>query len=195
MRRKLVPLFVAPGALIMLAGCNSSTKTTAPTTVPVTASTAAPASASPASSSKLTIGAESSPYGKILEANGNTLYAFSIDTATASKCTATACVTVWPPLSPTSTPAYGSGVTASLFGHLTRPDGAQQVTYAGHPLYYFAKDTAAGQTNGQDINHFGGVWHVVSASTGQPVTTPPPASTSTTSTPPTTRSGSSANGY
>lgn len=175
----------------MLAGCSSSTKTTAPTTVPVPASS----SSASTSSGKLTIAAESSPYGKILAANGYTVYAFSIDTATSSKCTSTACVTVWPPLTPTSAPAYGSGVTASLFGHLTRPDGAQQITYAGHPLYYFSKDRAAGQTNGQDINHFGGVWHVVSASSGKPITTPPPASTSTTSTPPTTKSGSTANGY
>lgn len=195
MRHKLVPLIVAPGALILLAGCNSSTKVTAPTTVPAPTKAPASASASPASTStKLTIGEESSPYGKILEANGNTLYAFSIDTATSSKCASTACISIWPPLTPTSAPSYGSGVTTSLVGHLTRADGAQQITYAGHPLYYFAKDTAAGQTNGQDVNHFGGVWHVVSASTGAPVTTPPPTTTST-STPPSTSSGSTANGY
>lgn len=174
MRRKLMPLVAAPGVLILMAGCGSSTKVTSPTTVPATTSSA-PASAA---SSKVTVGAESSKYGSILEANGRTLYAFSIDTATTSGCPTGACTTAWPPLAPSATPTFGSGVTPSMIGSLSRPDGSHQVTYAGHPLYYFAGDTAAGDINGQGINHFGGTWHVVSASTGQPVTTAPSSSAS-----------------
>jgi hypothetical protein len=55
----------------------------------------------------------------------------------------------------------------SMLGTISRSDGTKQVTYAGHPLYFYAGDSAAGQTNGQGINSFGGIWGVVSASSGQ----------------------------
>ncbi len=53
---------------------------------------------------------------------------------------------------------------AGLVGTTTRSQGVRQVTYAGHPLYRYAGDTAAGQTNGQGSNGFGARWHVVSPS-------------------------------
>ena len=42
-------------------------------------------------------------------------------------------------------------------------DGKLQVTYGGHPLYYFAPDKKAGDVKGQGVVHFGGAWWVVSA--------------------------------
>jgi predicted lipoprotein with Yx(FWY)xxD motif len=45
-----------------------------------------------------------------------------------------------------------------------RTDGTRQVTYAGHPLYRFVGDSAAGQTSGQGLDDFGGAWYVVAAS-------------------------------
>ena len=50
---------------------------------------------------------------------------------------------------------------AALLGTTTRTDGAKQVTYNGHPLYYFVNDKAAGDARGQGINRFGGGWYVV----------------------------------
>ena len=49
-------------------------------------------------------------------------------------------------------------------------DGTKQVTYAGHPLYYFAGDSGAGQTNGQGVDGFGALWWLVAPS-GQKITT------------------------
>ena len=51
---------------------------------------------------------------------------------------------------------------ASLLGTTTRSDGNPEVTYNGHPLYYYAGDQKAGDTNGQDLNQFGAPWYVVS---------------------------------
>jgi predicted lipoprotein with Yx(FWY)xxD motif len=39
-----------------------------------------------------------------------------------------------------------------------------QVTYAGHPLYYYAGDGAPGQTSGEGLDQFGGVWWALSRS-------------------------------
>jgi hypothetical protein len=65
-----------------------------------------------------------------------------------------------------STPKAGSGVTASLTA-VTRSDGTMQVAAGGNPLYYYAGDSGPGQTSGQGISSFGGIWYAVQAS-GQP---------------------------
>jgi hypothetical protein len=62
------------------------------------------------------------------------------------------------------------GASSSDIATITRTDGTKQVTYAGHPLYYFAGDSAAGQTKGQGINGFGALWWLVAPS-GQEITT------------------------
>jgi predicted lipoprotein with Yx(FWY)xxD motif len=59
-----------------------------------------------------------------------------------------------------------------MLGTTKRTDGKQQVTYGGHPLYFFAKDTKAGDARGEGIVHFGGTWWVVSAA-GKPLTSKP----------------------
>ena len=55
----------------------------------------------------------------------------------------------------------GSG---SLLGTTKRLDGTTEVTYAGHPLYYFIADHKPGDITGQDIDAFGGPWYVISPS-------------------------------
>ena len=49
-------------------------------------------------------------------------------------------------------------------GTTKRKDGRLEVTYAGHPLYYFITDTKAGDATGQGVNGFGALWYVVSPS-------------------------------
>jgi predicted lipoprotein with Yx(FWY)xxD motif len=53
-------------------------------------------------------------------------------------------------------PAAPAGATGT-FATFARPDGTMQVSYNGKPLYYFAKDTKAGDTNGQGV---GGKWFI-----------------------------------
>jgi len=55
------------------------------------------------------------------------------------------------------------GASSSMLGTTTRDDGSTQVTYNGHPVYLYTGDTAAGQANGEGINHFGGLWYAVTA--------------------------------
>lgn len=103
---------------------------------------------------------ESADFGPILvDGQGRSLYLFTNDTQNsgASTC-ADDCLAEWPALTTDGDPAAGEGVDASLLGTITRDDGSIQVTYNGWPLYYFADDTAAGDTNGQGL---GDVWFLV----------------------------------
>jgi predicted lipoprotein with Yx(FWY)xxD motif len=59
-------------------------------------------------------------------------------------------------------PISGAGVKASLLGTTRRSDSRLEVTYGGHPLYYFVSDRRPGQTTGQGVNQFGGAWWVLS---------------------------------
>ena len=100
-----------------------------------------------------------------------TVYLFVADTATASTCYTT-CATIWPPVLATGAPQAGAGAQTSLLGTTTRTDGKVEVTYAGHPLYYFVQDKAAGDAKGQAIDGFGGLWWVLSPA-GAAITTKP----------------------
>jgi predicted lipoprotein with Yx(FWY)xxD motif len=115
-----------------------------------------------ANSAGATVNVRSVSLGKILvDSRGRSLYLFEKDTGSKSTCSG-ACASAWPPFRTNGTPKAGSGVTASLLGTTTRSDGNDEVTYNGHPLYYYAGDQKAGDTNGQDLNQFGAPWYVVS---------------------------------
>jgi len=106
----------------------------------------------------------------IVAANGRTLYLFTADKGNKSACYGQ-CATYWPPLI-VQTPTAGAGLKASLLGTAKRRYGKLQVTYNGHPLYFFAEDKKAGDVKGQGFVHFGGAWWVVS-SVGTKVTVKP----------------------
>lgn len=100
--------------------------------------------------------------GRILvDSKGLTLYDFPPDKGTTSVCYG-ACAALWPPLISHGKPTAGPGARASLLGTTKRKDGKLQVTYGGHPLYYFVSDRKPGQTTGQGIDQFGGPWWVIS---------------------------------
>ena len=115
----------------------------------------------------------------LVSSNGKTLYMFAHDTSTKSTCSAS-CATYWPPLVTTGKPMAGSGARAALLGTSHRADGRLQVTYRGHPLYFFANDKKAGQTSGEGVKAFGGKWFALSPA-GVKIM-PAPMSTTTTTT-------------
>jgi predicted lipoprotein with Yx(FWY)xxD motif/cytochrome c5 len=109
--------------------------------------------------------ASSDTFGDYLtDGSGKSLYLFLSDTAATagapaqSACSDT-CVTNWPPLTVTGEPTAGAGIEGSLLGTFARADGSKQVTYNGHPLYYFAKDASEGDTTGEGM---GDMWYLVS---------------------------------
>jgi len=162
------------GATALVAACSgSATPSPATSSEPsAAASPSATASENPASSEPSAAASESpaagttvavadSPLGQILvDGAGRTLYAFTPDTAGDSTCYEQ-CAANWPPLVVTGEISVGTGLDDSDFSTTTRTDGSTQVKVGAWPLYYFANDAAAGDTNGQGIND---VWFVVSPS-------------------------------
>ena len=101
--------------------------------------------------------------GRVLVgAQGKTLYIWAHDKSSTSTCNGD-CAEYWPPLITKGRPQAIAGANSKLLGTSKRKDGRLQVTYAGHPLYYFVQDTKAGQTNGEGLTDFGGRWDPVSA--------------------------------
>jgi predicted lipoprotein with Yx(FWY)xxD motif len=124
-----------------------------------------PAAAAPTTTPAASSGAANVMVGKsdalgsfLVDDKGMTLYLFTKDTPNTSNCY-DKCATAWPPLLTTGNPVGGAGIDASKLGTTKRTDGSMQVTYAGWPLYYFAKDTKPGDTTGQNV---GSVWFVIS---------------------------------
>jgi predicted lipoprotein with Yx(FWY)xxD motif len=129
------------------------------------------ATAAFASTKTSTVALKTTAVGKVLVgANGRTLYLFTADKGAKSVCYGQ-CATYWPPLI-AGKPTAAAGLKASMLGTTKRKNGKLQVTYNGHPLYYFLPDKKAGDIKGQGYVHFGGSWWVVSAA-GAKVTTKP----------------------
>jgi len=155
--------------LLFAAACGSNTTNTASTnSTPTSApTTAAPSAADPTSAAAagLTVSTADGPLGTYLvDKNGISLYDFEIDTPTESKCVQASCVSFWPILTITSgAPVAAGKVQAGLLSTISRADGTKQVTYNGHPLYYFKNDKAAGDIKGQKVNAFGGDWYLLDA--------------------------------
>lgn len=91
------------------------------------------------------------------DAEGRTLYLWTVDTVAGSSLCYGPCVDFWPLFTSGEPLTLPEGVDGELT-QIERTDGARQVAYNGIPLYYFAADTAAGDTNGQWV---GDSWFVV----------------------------------
>ncbi|HEV3095499.1 MAG TPA: hypothetical protein VG104_00010 [Candidatus Dormibacteraeota bacterium] len=159
------PIFLAacgaPGGLYGAAPATSSTASAPAASPSANAATPAPTptpTATPAAPATV-IASQNARLGTILtDAQGRTLYYFVPERGGKIVCSSSACTTYWPP-SLGGNPTGGTGVTGQL-GVIARTGGAQQITYNTWPLYTFAGDSAAGQTNGQGVVGFGGKWLV-----------------------------------
>ena len=154
---------VLAGAVMVVAACGSS----APPAASTHPSPSAAAKANSAANATVVIDTRTTGIGTVLtNAQGHTLYWFSIDTPAASKCYG-ACASYWPPV--IGKPVAGSGVSLPKgFGTITRSNGQLQATYDGHPLYTYAADTSAGMTTGNGSNLSGGIWWAMTPSGAKP---------------------------
>ena len=168
--RALLSLITVTAVAAGVAGCGGSSGTTPSTSTSSSSSSGAagaygaPAPAASTTAASTAVDVATSKLGKILvDSKGRTLYLFAADTGSSSTCSG-ACAGAWPPLTTTKKPVAGSGANAALLGTTKRSDGTLEVTYAGHPLYYYAGDTGPGQTTGQALSQFGAPWYVVAPS-------------------------------
>ncbi|MFJ9045813.1 hypothetical protein [Streptomyces sp. NPDC102347] len=142
-------LVAATGTVLLLSG----------TTVAHAA--VAPSATEAKAASSVTVTTKNTPLGKILvNEKGHTLYLFESDKKDKSTCN-DACAEAWPPLKADGKLVAKGGVDSKLLDTIKRSDGSKQVTYKGQPLYTFADDTKAGQTNGQGVDAFGAKWFVL----------------------------------
>jgi predicted lipoprotein with Yx(FWY)xxD motif len=186
MQRRLRTLSLTAAALsaaIVMSACGSDDKTDT-TANEAPAATTAPAASAPAGTEttaaagggvKLATVKDAKLGDVVTDGSGFVLYRFDKDTAKppASNC-AGDCASTWPPVLASGKPDV-TGIDAGLLGTVKRADGSEQVTIDGWPVYRFAADSAAGQTNGQGV---GGVWWAVTP-TGGKAGAPAPASAPT----------------
>jgi predicted lipoprotein with Yx(FWY)xxD motif len=163
---------------LLTAGCGGSTNASGSTSASTSSGSSAgssggygyghgsssstPSPSTQAASGAATIAVRTTPLGRILvDGRGMTLYLFEQDTGMKSTCNGS-CANFWPPVTTTRAAKAGSGLDAGKLGTTARTDGKTEVTYNGHPLYYYAGDKQPGDTTGEGLNAFGALWYVVS---------------------------------
>jgi predicted lipoprotein with Yx(FWY)xxD motif len=101
-----------------------------------------------------------SDFGPMLfDDTGQAIYLFDVETTSKPSCY-DACAEAWPPVLSEGEPVAGRGADGSLLGTTKRTDGTIQVTYADHPLYFYAHE-AKGEVKCHDVFMNGGNWYVV----------------------------------
>lgn len=165
--RALATTVIASAVLLAAAACGSTAPQ--PSASPAAAPGAAATKASSASSRHevSALKTASTPLGDVVtDGNGMTLYIFTKDSkgTTKSACSGP-CLAAWPAALMGSSAPKATGITGTV-GSIAAPGGGKQVTLNGRPLYYFAKDQAAGDVLGQGVLN---LWWVL-GTTGEPIT-------------------------
>jgi len=157
----LTSVLATVGVALVIAACGSSSSNT---------SAPAAGAASPSNSTgTVAISAAKASGGMYLTgASGRSVYLWVADRNDKSVCSG-ACAQTWPPVITKGSPTAGTNVQASDLGTTVRAGGVKQVTYNGHPLYYYAGDTHSGQFTGQGSDQFGAKWWLI-APTGTAIT-------------------------
>jgi predicted lipoprotein with Yx(FWY)xxD motif len=184
-RSELVPMrmiVTITACGLLLAGCGSGSEAgpSSATTQPVNK----PSSPHPAPSDRSTSPADqstppapagtgvktaTSDFGVILfDSTGQAIYLFAKERSSAPACYGP-CAAAWPPVLTTAPPKALAGVKQSLLGTTKRTDGTIQVTYGGHPLYFYAHE-GKNEVKCHNVQSFGGLWlAVTAAATAAPV--------------------------
>jgi predicted lipoprotein with Yx(FWY)xxD motif len=164
--RSLVGVLVAVAAV--LSGCADTgsppvgaSEGPSSTTSAPTAETATPKpSTTPMPRAGTKVIVDDSDFGPMLYgADGQAIYLFDLEDTTEPQCYDD-CATAWPPVLAKGRPVVGRGVIAGLLGTTRRADGSTQLTYGGHPLYFYAHEEPW-QVLCHDFADYGGTWFVV----------------------------------
>ena len=147
----------APLAVALLAAAACSSGGSSSSSGSTSTSPSAAASASSAASSTVITTKTSSGGSFLTNSAGRAVYLFMADSTGKSTCSG-ACAAAWPPVVATGQPTAAGGAQSSDLSTITRSDGTKQVTYDGHPLYYFVGDTGPGTDKGQGVDGFGAQW-------------------------------------
>ncbi|MFY9669551.1 MAG: hypothetical protein WAK83_17915 [Trebonia sp.] len=151
------------GVALLVAACSTGSSGTA------AAGSSSPAGASSSSaaaggSGSTVITTVSSSAGTFLaNSSGHAVYLWTKDSNGMSACSG-ACAGAWPPVTTTGTVTASGEAKSSDLSTITRSDGTKQVTYDGHPLYFFSGDSGPGMASGQGNDGFGAKWWLVSPS-------------------------------
>jgi len=163
-------------AALFAAGCGGSDESTASGGASQTEATTAAATTEAFSSARRNkrqargkkIKVVGSQFGRVVaDGRGEAFYLFDKEKGKRSQCYG-ACARAWPPVLTKGRPRAGKGAKARLLGVTRRKNGKLQVTYKGHPLYYYVDDRP-GLILCQNVPEFGGLWLVVKPN-GDPVT-------------------------
>jgi predicted lipoprotein with Yx(FWY)xxD motif len=116
-------------------------------------------SATPSESGTKIVAADSHVGTILLDATGQAIYIFDVERTNQPRCY-DACANAWPPVLTNSVPQAGQGATGSLLGTTQRAEGTTQVTYAGHPLYFYAHE-GKHEVKCHDVFSNGGNWYAI----------------------------------
>jgi predicted lipoprotein with Yx(FWY)xxD motif len=141
----------------------SGTATQSAASTGAAAGYAAPSGAADAASAATTVSTVHTALGTVLVAGPKrlTVYLFAADKGSKSSCSGE-CAQVWPPVTTKGSPRASGGALASDLGTTSRAGGVKQLTYKGHPLYYYVGDQRSGTSTGEGIDSFGAAWYVLS---------------------------------
>ena len=169
-------LVLALAACVIVMGCandagRGGAVPSAPESMPLSQTPLQPKSSTPTSSPMATAETPMKPTGTVITAaksqfgmmlfdsTGQAIYLFDKEQSTKPECYG-ACAEAWPPVLTSGTPAAAGGTRQELLDTTKRTDGTTQVTYGGHPLYYYAHE-AKNEVKCHNIQGFGGLWLVV----------------------------------
>ena len=102
-----------------------------------------------------------SEFGEVLfDDTGQAVYLFDVEDTTTPACY-DQCAAEWPPVLTEGVPVAAGGADGGSLDVTARTDGSIQVTYGGHPLYYYAHE-GTDEVRCHNVSGFGGLWFAVS---------------------------------